>query len=266
MRHRLRPSAGLLRSLLIYYGRPDRDRRVARFYRSLIGPGDLCFDIGAHVGARVRMWARLGAGVVAVEPQPLCMQLLRRWYGDSAQVTLVEAAVAAQPGTVTLHISERTPTVSSVSEEWMHSVRKASSFTNVRWNSDISVRATTLDHLIDLYGEPAFCKIDIEGYEHEALLGLSRPLPALSVEYVPVAKQLAVACVDRLAALGSYCFNWTVSERHVWQSDAWLDADGNAPRAAAHAGRCRFRRHLCAIAEPHNARCCPHGRTGAPCL
>ena len=33
-------------------------------------PGDLVFDIGAHVGDRVAAFRRLGARVVAVEPQP----------------------------------------------------------------------------------------------------------------------------------------------------------------------------------------------------
>ena len=44
---------------------------------------------------------------------------------------------------------------------------------------------TTLDTLVAEYGEPAFCKIDVEGFEVEALKGLSRPLRALSFEYGP---------------------------------------------------------------------------------
>jgi hypothetical protein len=61
---------GVLRSLRIYYG--DRKRRDAMdaLYRRFIRPGDLAFDVGAHVGDRVASFRRLGARVVAVEPQP----------------------------------------------------------------------------------------------------------------------------------------------------------------------------------------------------
>ena len=48
-------AAGRLRrrpSLAIYYGRPWRHARMDAFYGRLIRSGDLCFDLGAHVGNR----------------------------------------------------------------------------------------------------------------------------------------------------------------------------------------------------------------------
>ena len=53
------------------------DRLYGRFVRR----GDLVFDIGAHVGDRVASFRRLGARVVAVEPQPAMVKLLRLFYG-----------------------------------------------------------------------------------------------------------------------------------------------------------------------------------------
>ena len=51
--HATRQNLGLLRSLLIYYAKPFQLRRMTAFYARLLNPGDLCFDIGAHVGNRL---------------------------------------------------------------------------------------------------------------------------------------------------------------------------------------------------------------------
>ena len=60
----------------------------------------------------------------------------------------------------------------------------------------------------------------------EALRGLSQPLAALSVEFIPAAIDIAIGCIERLESLGSYQYNWTVGEDHRWQSKNWIDADG----------------------------------------
>src|SRR3970282_98282 len=81
-----RARRGLLRSLLIYYGVPFKLRRLADLYRPFVEPGDLCFDVGAHVGDRTRALRRLGGRVVAVEPQPACLGLLRWMYRNDKAV------------------------------------------------------------------------------------------------------------------------------------------------------------------------------------
>lgn len=219
--HSLRQSIGLLRSIVVYYGNPIKLRRMKRFYAQFIRPGDLCFDIGAHVGNRVRVWSDLGARIVGVEPQPLCIRLLRLLYGRSPHITLVEEAVGAVPGEQTLWVSEDTPTVTTLSRAWIEAVQQAESFSHVRWARAVPVRVTTLDDLIARHGEPAFCKIDVEGFELEVLRGLSTPLAALSFEYIPATRDLALACIERLAQLGEYEFNWSLGEQHRWQCQSW---------------------------------------------
>ncbi len=166
---------GLLRSLIIYYANPLRRRQLRAFYAGFIGPDDLCFDIGAHAGNRSGVWAALGARVVAVEPQSTFMAYLRHRYADNNRVALVEEAVGAEQGMATLYVSERTPTVTTLSREWIGAVQEDTSFRRVRWDTAISVPVTTLDQLITRYGRPTFCKIDVEGFELEVLQGLSQP-------------------------------------------------------------------------------------------
>jgi FkbM family methyltransferase len=214
---------GLARSLGVYYlPLLWRGRRLAHFYRPFIQPGDLCFDIGAHVGGRVWLWSRLGARVVAVEPQPDCQKLLRLFYGRRPTVTLLETAVGAAPGEAELHISRRAPTVTTLSPEWAAQVSaRDASFANVKWEDRTAVAVVTLDQLIADYGRPAFCKIDVEGFELEVLRGLSQPLPTLSFEYLPAARERALACVDYLEGLGRYEWNYAAGESHRWAWGEW---------------------------------------------
>ncbi len=99
--------------------------------------------------------------------------------------------------------------------------------------SATGVAVTTLDDLIARYGEPVFCKIDVEGYEASRRCWAFRPLQAVSVEYVPAARHIAVECIRRLDALGAYAYNWTIGEQHRWQSTAWLSADDMIQRLAS---------------------------------
>ena len=211
-------AAGIARSLAIYRGIPGRSARFRRFFSGLIRPGDLCFDIGAHVGNRSLCWAGLGARVVALEPQPDFARLLRRSFRGHPEITLVESAVGAAPGTATLHLSSRTPTVASLSPDWIETVSQTDGFASIRWDRRAEVPVTTLDALIGRFGTPAFCKIDVEGFEAEVLAGLSRPLPCLSVEYVPAALPAALAALERIEALGRCRFQVSVGEtgRFLW--------------------------------------------------
>ena len=110
---------GIARSLAMYYGIPFRARRLRRFYAQFVQPGSLCFDVGAHAGNRVRCWRQLGARVIAIEPQADFVRLLHWLYGRDDKVEIVPLAVGAKPGYADLLVSERTPTVTTLSREWV---------------------------------------------------------------------------------------------------------------------------------------------------
>jgi FkbM family methyltransferase len=216
---------GLARSLRMYYGGGRaRAARLDAFYAAFVRPGSLCFDIGAHVGDRSRCWSRLGARVVAVEPQPDFARLLRLLFRRDPAVTVVEAALGAGPGRLTLRVSPRTPTVTTGSPAFIAETTRVPSFAWVDWSGRLDVPVTTLDRLIAEHGEPAFAKIDVEGMEHDVLAGLSRPLPALSFEFVPSNLSSALASLERLEALGRYRYEVSLGEEMRLGLGGWVDA------------------------------------------
>lgn len=213
---------GVLRSLAIYHAIPLRQRRLRRFYAQFVSPGDLVFDLGAHVGNRTRAFAAMGCRVVAVEPQPDFARLLRLLFGRSSRVEVIEAAVGSQPGHAPLFISERFPTVSTIAAPWHEARALEPDFSGVQWNRRIDVETTTLDVLIERFGVPAFIKIDVEGSEPDVLAGLTHPVRSLSFEYLPRALEYARACATRLETLGRYQFNWSVGESYDLAAERWM--------------------------------------------
>ena len=218
----LRALRGVVRSLRIYYGNRRHGPAMDRLYRRFVNPGDLVFDIGAHVGDRVAAFRRLGARVVAIEPQPAFGKVLKLLYGRTSDVTVEPTAIGRDSGTIEMMINAANPTVSTASRNFVNAARNAPGWEAQSWTKAICVPVTTLDALIARHGVPAFIKIDVEGFEAEALAGLARPVKALSFEFTTIQRDVALACVERCIALGYARFNAALGESQIFVHADWI--------------------------------------------
>jgi FkbM family methyltransferase len=183
------------------------------------------FDIGAHVGDRVASFRRLGARVVAVEPQPALIKVLKLLHGRDKAVAIEPIAVARTAAQIELKLNLSNPTVSSACDAFLQAARHARGWQDQRWTRTIGVRAETLDALIGRHGAPAFIKIDVEGLEADVLAGLSHAVDALSFEFTTLLPYVAMDCISRCAALGYRRYNAILGERHAFVHPQWLDAE-----------------------------------------
>jgi FkbM family methyltransferase len=221
----LRTVRGVVRSLRIYYGDKAHAAAMDRLYGRFVQRGDLVFDIGAHVGDRIASFHRLGARVVAVEPQPALVKTLKLLYGRVSDVTIEATAVGSQAGTTELMINRDNPTVSTASREFIDAARDAPGWEAQRWTQSLTVPVTTLDALIARHGMPAFMKIDVEGFEAAVLAGLSRPVKALSFEFTTIQREVALACIERCVTLGYMRFNAALGESQTFVHPDWIAGD-----------------------------------------
>lgn len=214
---------GLIRSLLIYNYKPFNKRRLLNFYSQFIEKGDLAFDIGAHTGNRSMSWLSIGAKVVAIEPQPILAGYMEKKIGANSDFILLKKVLGKDCGTVNFRINEAHPSVSTISDEWTNILKEFKS--DLSWDSSIEVEMITLGNLIKSYGVPVFCKIDVEGFEHEVLAGLSHPIPNISFEFFPTTLNRTFDCLEKIISLGTYTFNWVLAETFKYQSEKWLSID-----------------------------------------
>jgi FkbM family methyltransferase len=165
---------------------------------SLLSPGDRVLDLGAHVGTFALPVAALGCTVLAVEAAPENVALLKRASERNGldQLSVVHAAVAAAEGTVSF--SSDGPLGQAGRDR--------------PGASSVSVRAVAVDDLLveRSFGRVDLVKIDVEGSEPQALVGmrglLDRPdgPPILIESNGHTLAQYGATTHDLRAALGRH--------------------------------------------------------------
>jgi len=144
-------------------GAYERDKTEALMRTA--APGDVCYDVGAHIGYFSLVMSKIvgAAGqVYAFEARPRNAVFLRRHLAanDAANVAVVQAAVSRAGGTARFE------------------TRSGSGTGRLSDAGNIGVDTLALDEIVDgkAYRFPDFIKIDIEGGETDALLGARRTI------------------------------------------------------------------------------------------
>jgi FkbM family methyltransferase len=149
--------------------------------------GDVIVDVGAGRGEDTLTFSR-GVGktgrVLAIEAHPLSFAILKSFcrLNGLSNVTLLHLALMDKPGTVRIVESE---------SSWMEN---AVEYDN--GSPGNQVKADTFSHICERHGlnDVAFLKMNIEGAERYALLGME--------SVVPRVRQMCVACHDFRSDLG----------------------------------------------------------------
>ena len=147
---------------------------------ALLGEGDHVLDVGANEGFfSVLAAKRVGAAgrVVAVEPQSRLQAVISRNLAENRldNVRVVQTAVADRVGSALLSLS---PDINSGS---------SGLFRTARYRCPTErVDQTTLDELVERFdlAPIKLMKIDIEGFEYEAVLGSKALFRRGAVEYI----------------------------------------------------------------------------------
>jgi FkbM family methyltransferase len=213
----------------------DRTREVA-FYRALLSgfsPGDVIFDIGANIGQKTDVFLRLGARVIAVDPDTSNQRILRQrfleWRLRPKPVTIVNKAVSESDGRQTFWIDAPGSAKNTLNSKWVETLRSDPSRFGeaLQFKETREVETISMDSLIKAHGIPAFVKIDVEGHEPAVLKGLHQPVPLLSFEVnLPEFLPEAIQCAEFLAQLHkSGSFNFAPDVQQGLAFPQWLRAD-----------------------------------------
>ncbi len=216
----------------------DRRNDEVKFYRELLiglQPGDLIFDVGANDGTKTDMFLRLGAKVVAVDPDETCQNLIRgkflRYRLFPKPVRIVAKAVSGTCSYEAMRIDGPGSALNTLSRKWSEVLKsdkvnfEGSSY-GLNFEQTALVETTTLEELTGTYGDPFYIKIDVEGYEVHVLQGLKHPVPFLSFEInLPEFRPEGLECVRTLEALESAgLFNYSADCQRGVALDSWVEA------------------------------------------
>lgn len=170
------------------HGRSRESATMAMFKR-LIRSGDVVYDVGGHIGFISLYFAQLAganSSIIVFEPGENNLRYLRHNVVNKASIRVVPKALGEVSGKGVLYLEDLTGQNNSLIPDYEllhlneHNAVRAEVVAQ-------EIEVVSLDEFVSQGGPvPDFVKIDVEGFELEALMGSLRTLdyhqPALMVE------------------------------------------------------------------------------------
>jgi FkbM family methyltransferase len=215
--------------------RIDEITEEFKFYRKLLDgfhPGDLIFDVGANDGTKCGIFLKVGARVVAVDPDEHNQKVIKEKYLTyritPKPVIVVGKAVSDKTAVEVMWIDAPGSALNTLSRKWADTLEtdKERFGQNLSFERQKEIETTTLEQLMINYGQPFFVKIDVEGYERNVLSGLQRPVRYLSFEVnLPEFMPEGLECIEMLGRLASDGkFNYTIELKDGLKLAQWVGA------------------------------------------
>jgi hypothetical protein len=176
------------------------------FYSKLIRKNDLCFDIGANIGTKSKLFLSLGTNVIAFEPQHLCVNSLEKIKKSYKKFEYNQIAVGAE---------------------------------KIQWKGKEIVAVKTLNSIIEEFGIPYYCKIDTEGFEFNILSSLSYEIPIIEFEFTEGFFEETLRIIE-LFKSNTFQFNLILNEKPKFYLKKWVSAEellkifSNLPKKELH--------------------------------
>lgn len=166
-----------------WYHRRGRERQVMNWFKELIKPGDNVVEVGAHIGFITQYLSFLVGDrgeVVAFEPSDANLEYLYRNCKDLRNVKIEPMAIGETNGSQTLWKDTLTGQNSSLLRDYVGFDTTNASHNFKGDKEELVVKTITLDSYLESFKNPiSGVKIDIEGYEYFALLGMKKTLKVI---------------------------------------------------------------------------------------
>ena len=200
------------------------------YFQELDLRGKIVYDVGAFVGLFALHCSRTAKRIICYEPleqtRARLTQNLR--LNSIINVDVRPFGVGRTPGTLTLSFNPLMPGGASLSDTLAAGIASTGS----SQSSEVQVTTIDLDAINACLPAPDFIKIDIEGYELDALIGASATLRAhRPVLYLEMHGETHQEKCDKVRAIVKFLSEIGYSTIRHLETDTLLDS-GNSDVAA----------------------------------